>query len=113
MTRKQDLQAIKGLADLVLDHRLGGLRDATRRLDLSRAQLAAINAEEAPGDLPPVAAGIVNIGYQRWADIRRAELNSVMARQSAAVIEARADAATAFGRVEALQGVARRLAGKS
>jgi hypothetical protein len=112
MRRKQEVQAITELARLMLDHRLAGLRDAANRLEQSRKQLAAVNASTATADLPPVAAGLVDLAYQRWADTRRAELNAVIARQSVAVIEARAEAAMAFGKVQALQGVAARLGKK-
>jgi hypothetical protein len=47
--------------------------------------------------------------YDRWADVRRAELNLVIARQTAEMLEARSEAGTAFGRLQALQGLAKRL----
>jgi len=108
MSRQRDLQQLATLAQLVLDHRLGQLRKGTAELEKSRGQLDAINAAATPADLPPVAAGLVEVGYRRWADIRRAELNSVIARQRAAVIEMKAEAGTAFGRLQALRGVAER-----
>ena len=113
MTARGDLQRLEALAQLVLDRRLAQLRQAAVDLGRSQDQLAAINAAAAPGDLPPVAAGLVEINYGRWADRRRAELNGVIARQRAAMIEARADATQAFGRVQALQGTAAKLARRS
>lgn len=108
MSRDQDLMAIEALARLVLDNRLSRLRDVTRSLAQSRAQFAAINVSPLPSDLPAVAAWQVDTCYQRWADIRRAELNAVMARQTASLIEARAEAALAFGKAQALRAIAER-----
>lgn len=109
MSRRQDLLQITRLAQLLLDHRLTGMRLAAADLARSRVQLQAINASAAPVDLAPVAAGMVEVSYQRWADIRRAELNATIARQTVACLEARTEAKTAFGRVQALQGIAPRL----
>ena len=75
-------------------------------------QLNAISAAAAPADLSPVTAGVVGLAYQRWADIRRSELNAVMARQTAAWIDARAEAAIAFGRTQAMRGIGDKLSGK-
>jgi hypothetical protein len=109
MTARGDLQRLEALAQLVLDQRLGQLRQRGAELQRSHDQLAAINAAAAPGDLPPVAAGLVEINYGRWADRRRAELNAVIARQRASMIEARAEATLAFGRAQALEGTAAKM----
>ncbi|MBA3910410.1 MAG: hypothetical protein C0524_11130 [Rhodobacter sp.] len=112
MSQRQDLRQITTLAQLVLDHRLTGLRLAAAELARSKAQLRAINASTAPVDLAPIAAGVVEVSYQRWADIRRAELNATIARQTAAWIDARTEAGTAFGRVQALHAIATGMEGK-
>lgn len=109
MTKRKDLQMLVMLSQLVLDQRLAAVRLAAEGLDRSRANLQAINAAAAPADLPPVAAGLVDMVYQRWADIRRAELNASIARQTAIWMEEKSEAATAFGRVQALKGAADRL----
>ena len=63
-----------------------------------------------PGEeLEPITAEKVGMAYDRWADARRSELNLVIARQTAAWIEQRGEAQAAFGRVQALQGLATRL----
>ncbi|NJM81760.1 MAG: hypothetical protein HC844_04030 [Tabrizicola sp.] len=46
--------------------------------------------------------------YQRWADLRRMELNDVIARQTVTWIEAQAEARLAFGRNQALAGLVER-----
>ncbi|MGL4238152.1 hypothetical protein [Tabrizicola sp.] len=108
MTKARDLARLADLAQLMLDHRLGTLRQAADAVEQSRMQLQAINAASAPADLPPVAAERVGLAYQRWADVRRSELNLVISRQTAEWIEARGEAGTAFGRLQALQGLAAR-----
>lgn len=106
MSKARDLSRLADLAQLMLDHRLGQLRQSADALDQSRMQLAAVNRAAKPADLDPVTAARVGLGYDRWADVRRAELNLVIARQSAAWHEARSEAQTAFGRVQALQALA-------
>jgi hypothetical protein len=110
MTTKTDLKNLQGLARMVLDHRLSRMREAADQEARSQAQLRAIDQAADPGDLPPVAADLVVCAYQRWADVRRIELNVVLAHQAAQRLEARAEAERAFGRVQALSAVAARIA---
>ena len=111
MTRPGDLIALQGLARLVLDHRLSQLRAAADRREQSRMQIAALDHSANPADLPPVAAGQVALRYELWADVRRLELNALLARQTVEWMSARDEAKHAFARAEALRGVAARLAG--
>lgn len=104
MSRAQDMRRLQALAQLALDQRQQGLRQAAERLERSRMQLQAVNGADMPADLPPIAAGLVDVAYRRWADVRRAELNTLIARQMVEWMEARSEAATAFGRVQALDG---------
>jgi hypothetical protein len=106
MTKAKDLAKLAGLAQLILDHRLGALKSSSDRLEQSRMQLAALNQTAEPVDLDPVTSVKVGLEYERWADARRAELNLVISRQTAAWLEARGDAQTAFGRVQALRSLA-------
>lgn len=112
MSHRKDMNRVTALAKLVLDHRLSAVRDAAAQLARSREQLARINASADLADLPPVTAGIVDVRYQRWADIRRTELNILIARQTAAVIEARDAAGLALGRQTALEKVNERISRK-
>jgi hypothetical protein len=112
MTRARDVATLQGLARLMLDHRLSLLKGAADRREQSRRQIAALDGAEPAAGLPPVTEGQVALRYQRWAEARRSELNIVLARQTAEWIAARDDASHAFGRAEALRGVAARLAGK-
>lgn len=112
MTKAADMIRLAEVAQLMLDHRLARLRDAAAELERSRMQRAALARPATPSDLEPVTAEKVALTYDRWADQRRAELNLVIARQTASWMEARGEAQTAFGRVQALQGLATRLTGK-
>jgi hypothetical protein len=73
-------------------------------------QIAALDQTAEPVDLPPVAAGLIGLRYQLWADRRRSDLNTVLSRQTADWLNAQQDARLAFGRFEALREVSRRLA---
>ena len=66
-------------------------------------QRDALTKLQDPGDLPVAVAGAVGLAYSRWADHRRADLNTVIARQTVACMAARTEAATAFGKVQALR----------
>ncbi len=112
MTRAKDLAKLASLADLLLQHRLGQMRQAAARLDRSRAQMTAIDRAAEPADLPEVVGALVACDYRRWADARKAELNEVIARQTAEAMAARAEAEMAFGRVQALRGITAKLQGK-
>lgn len=110
MTKARDLCRLSEVAQLMLDHRLGQLHAAAAELERSRAQLAAINrAARTAEDLAPLVAERVTLTYDRWAEARRSELNLVIARQTVGWMEARSEAQGAFGRVQALQGLAARL----
>ena len=108
MTRANDIAALQHLARLVLDHRLSQLRQAADKKGQSRMQISALEMTAGPPDLPPVAAGLVALRYQLWADVRRSELNTVLARQTAEWMAVREEARHAFGRSEALRGIAAR-----
>lgn len=112
MTQGNDIAKIAALAELLLEHRLGLMRQAADRLDRSKMQVSAIDRAAEPADLPEVMAGLVACEYRRWADARKVELNGVMARQTADVLAARSEAETAFGRVQALRGIAEKLKGR-
>ncbi|MFM7335071.1 MAG: hypothetical protein ACKO2N_02835 [Tabrizicola sp.] len=106
MSKTKDLAQLADLAQLMLDHRLGTLKTSSDRLEQSRMQLLALNQSAEPFDLDPVTTIRVGLEYERWADQRRAELNLVIARQSAAWLEARGEAQMAFGRLQALRALA-------
>lgn len=109
MNQKEQVQRLRALTGLILDMRLSDLRAAARAKQESLDRLAALHAPQAT-DLPPIAAAQADILYQRWAEQRRAEINLILARQTAEVLEARAMARRAFGQTEALRGLAEKTA---
>jgi hypothetical protein len=109
MTRSGDIAALQGLARLILDHRLSQLRQAADRREQSRMQIAALDVPQGSPDLGLAAAQQVAMRYQLWADVRRSELNTVLARQTAEWMASREEARHAFGKTEALRGIAARL----
>lgn len=109
MSQAKDLKRLSDVTQLLFDSRLDQLHRAATELERSRMQLDAINQVVRASDLDPVTAGKVALTYDRWADQRRSELNLVIARQTVDWMEARGEAQTAFGRVQALQGLATRL----
>lgn len=113
MSQKQQLAKLQQIAGLMLDSRLAALQTAARAKAESEAQLAGLAvAMAAPADISAVAAERAALNYQRWADARRAELNLLLARQTVTWMEARDAARLAFGKTEALAGVAHKLAAR-
>ena len=87
------------------------MQAATAALERSKAQMAEITKAPPATDLPMVAGARAEWVYKRWADLRQAELNLVIARQTVEWLTTKDQAKTAFGRTEALRGLADR-AGK-
>jgi hypothetical protein len=106
MSRGADLSRLEPLAQLLLDRQLADLRAAADRRARSQMQLAALDPAPASGDLSGVAADLVALRYQRWADARRSTLNLQLAEQTADWLAARDAARLAFGRLQALQALA-------
>ena len=111
MSQKQQLARLEQLANLQLDSRLAILQAAARAKLESETRLAGLAAPPPPAaQVSEIAGALAALSYQRWADARRAELNMQLARQTVAWIEARDDARTAFGKKQALGGLAAKLA---
>ncbi len=109
MTKANDLARLGTISQLVLDVKLAALQSAAAKRQQSLDQIDGLNAPVGAGDLPPVAAYHAQLRYQHWADARRAELNLVLARQTAEMLVARDDAAQAFGKDQALRGLQAKL----
>lgn len=105
MKMSHDMTRIAELAQLMLENRLSQLRTARSELDRSKLQLRAIDTAAEPADLPIVAGQTVGLTYERWANVRRSDLNLVIARQTVSWISARDDAGTAFGRLQVLRAL--------
>lgn len=101
MSRAGDLQRLLALAEMVREARRAALARAMAAREETRARLTALD-RPGPADLDPLAAAQAALRYGRWADARRAELNLGLARQTAAWIDARGDAALATARTDVI-----------
>jgi hypothetical protein len=111
MSQKQQLAKLGQLANLLLDSRLAVLQAAARAKLESEAQLAGLMAPQPLAEqISEIAGALAALNYQRWADARRAELNMLLARQTVTWMEARDHAREAFGKKQALGGLATKLA---
>ncbi len=107
---RDNLRRLLALSAMVQDLRLAELSQAEAARAASVASLARLNAPPPETDLDPVAADRVQVTYERWADVRRKELKSTIARQTEICLAAQSQARTAFGRQQALISVADRMA---
>lgn len=106
MNRRSEIKKLGLISQLFLDTRLAALRSAAAARDESAQRLAGlVVADFSSGTLPEVPAQLAVLGYQRWADARRSEINLTFARQTADWLEARDAARGAFGRLEALRAL--------
>lgn len=102
MTPRARIGRLQQIGQLMLDLRLTDLRTAAEARERSLDRLAALVPAPAP-DLDPILAAQAELRYQRWAEQRRAEINLVLARQTAEWMTAQEAARTAFGKTEALR----------
>ena len=111
MRKMQDLQRLQQLAALKLDAALSALTTVGRARQTSLDQLAGLAIPESlPADLSELAGRRTALTYQRWAESRRAEINLLLARQTADWLTAQDAARIAFGQTEALRLLANGLA---
>jgi len=111
MSQKQQLARLGQLANLLLDSRLAVLQAAARARQETEAQLAGLMVPPPVAEnVSEIAAAMAGLSYQQWADARRGELNMHLARQTVTWMEAREAAREAFGKKQALGGVAAKLA---
>ncbi len=109
------LANLSQLTALALEARLGELRKAAEARDATWAALQALKAlrPKVDGDIPMPIQARTDILYERWVEKRRAEMNLLLARQTAKWLEQREGAAAAFGRNDVLlrltEGVRNRL----
>jgi hypothetical protein len=96
------IDRLRTLSDLILNQHLAGLRACANARNQSLQRLNDLMAK--PDDqLSPVASAAAALQYERWAELRRSELNIILSRQTVAWMEARKAAETAFGRSEVLK----------
>lgn len=88
---------------MILDLRLSRLEQAARKRAESQTRLASLIVEPVESDLPLAVVEQARLRYEQWAEVRRAEINLTLARQTAEWLLARDAARVAFGRAEALK----------
>ena len=114
MTKTDELRRLEQVAGLLFDSRLADLKRAARARLETEARLAGLAIPDVPTEgLLEVSAELAALAYQRWADMRRAELNQTLARQTAIWSDARDAARLNFGKTQALAGIAAKLAANS
>lgn len=100
--QKRMLARMAELAAMLRDRKLEELRQAQARRHATEALIAGL-AVPAAADLPLVAAAQAEIGYGRWAEARRRELNQRLAREMVEVMRRQDAARHAFGRADVLR----------
>lgn len=113
--RADDLTRLTRLQSAMLEASLAQLRSVSAARNKTRGALEDLSRGASPNadyGLSGAAADLAALAYQRWADSRRAELNSQLARQTAVWLEARDAARTAFGRDQALRALMNRQTAK-
>jgi predicted Abi (CAAX) family protease len=108
VTRAEQIRRLSELSQAVLDRRLAELRSARAARQATADALAGLTAAEPATDLAPAAAERVRQQYEAWADLRRRTLIPLLARQSAAALDAEAAARSAFGRCSVLDALGKR-----
>lgn len=109
MTKIKDLARLSQITGLILDLKLADLRATAAKRQHSLDLLASLNTPPINTDLSLVAAHQAALRYQHWADVRRAEINLALARQTADMHMARDAAGQAFGKDQALRGIRAKL----
>lgn len=110
------LPALRSAAGALLDAELARLRAQGTTVAALRAEIARLDAAVArqhaviAAEIEAPVAGAVLDRWGGWADRRRAELNTRLARELAALEARRAAASRAFGRAEALRRIAEKAA---
>lgn len=105
MSRKRQIDRLSEIGGLILDVHLTRLKAAAKARADSLDRLAGLDAPGAPADIGAVAGHQAEVRYQAWADARRCEINLVLARQTATLLEARDAARHAFGQAQALRAL--------
>lgn len=105
MSRETPMARLAALGGLILDLRMNALQAAVRARQESLDRLAGLSEAMPPNDLPSVAAHRAEVRYQAWADARRTEINQLLARQTARMLEDRDIARQAFGRAQVLRAL--------
>ena len=114
MSKHDQLRRLQQVASLMFDSRLAQLKTTARAMQETRDHLANLaTAPEESTAMPPIAMAVAALRYYRWTDVRRADLNLTLARQTADWLNAREAARAAFGKTQALEAVKARISAAS
>ena len=102
MNKNRDLAALGRIANLLRDLRLSDLSQARAARQASLDRLADLKPLPSL-DLDAAAEAMVALRYQIWADLRRTEIEPVLASQTAKVVETTRQAREAVGKAEVLR----------
>jgi hypothetical protein len=103
MTIAKRLEGLARIADLVLDQRLQALQRAQQARNATREKIQALDQPWEMDEHALQASVRAAFLYQTWADLRRKDLNLVLAKQTVVVLETEADARLSFSRHAALE----------
>ena len=110
MTKKDQMRRLQQVAGLMFDSKLADLRAKARAVQQTKDHLTDLVTKPADApDMPQIATAVAGLRYERWADVRRADLNLTLARQTAEWLDARDAARLAFGKTQALEAVKTKL----
>lgn len=101
MKNKAHMRRLSTLTKVILDLRLAELEQSARARAETLDRLADLNKRE-HANLTTIAEFNADLLYQRWADGRRAEINMVLARQTAEWLTRQDTARRALGQTQAL-----------
>jgi len=115
MTRKKiALGQMRALTHMVKDVELASLRQAAAARQATLAKIEALRTPPAMiGDDLGAAGAMAMLRYQVWAEGRRSDLVTILAAQTARWLEARDQAANAFGKAQAVDDLAQQQAAES
>lgn len=106
MNRRNDIARLQMIAGLLLDHRLALLHAASEAKARTEEKLAGLAADQQIEGLEGAAGALAGLAYKRWADVRRAEINLVLARETRDWLDAQDRAREAFGKSVVLDRIA-------
>ncbi len=102
MSEKEKLGRLAEIGQLLFDQKMMVLERAARARQASLDRLAELDRPMPATDLPLVTAQEIALRHALWADHKRREINTMLARQTAEWLEAREEASRAFGRNQVL-----------
>lgn len=104
MSKKESHSRLTAVSNLILDQHLARLQACAAERNASLQRLRDL-APKPAHQLDEIPLATTLLRYESWADARRSEINQTLARQTAAWLEARMRAETAFGRSEVLRKI--------